>query len=87
MVLANKVQKVSAGAGTSEVRSSVDQGLSAESTRTGMGWTRGAVAPMVLSSQMMSPDGAIAATTVMELLPEAAIGAIGRLGQGLHSSQ
>ena len=75
MVLANTVQKVSARAGTPEVRSSVDQGLSAESTRAGMELTRGAVAPMGSSSQMMSPDGAIAATTVMELLPEAAIGA------------
>ena len=36
MVLANTIQKVSAGAGTPEVRSSVDQGLSAESTRAGM---------------------------------------------------
>ena len=75
MVLANTVEKVSAGAGTPEVRSSVDQGLSAESTRAGMELKRGAVAPMGSSSQMMSPDGAIAATTVMELLPEAAIGA------------
>ena len=75
MVLANMIQKVSAGAGTLEVRSSVDQGLSAESTRAGMELTRGAVAPMGSSSQMVSPDGAIAATTVMELLPEAAIGA------------
>ena len=74
IILANTVQKVSAGAGTPEVRSSVDQGLSAESTRAGMELTRDAVAPMCSSSQMMSPDGPIAATTVMELLPEAAVG-------------
>ena len=76
MVLANAAQEVSAGAGTSGVKSSVDQVLSVECTRTRTGLETGAVAPMDLSSQrVVVPDGTSASTTLREFLPKVALGA------------
>ena len=76
MVLANAAQEVSAGTGTPGVKSSVDQVLSVECTRTRTGLATGAVASMDLSSQrVVIPDGTSASTTLREFLPKAALGA------------
>ena len=76
MVLADVVQEVSVGAGTTGVRSSVDQVLSDECTRTGTELATSAIAQMDLSSQgMMIPGGTNASTNVREFLQEVVVSA------------